>query len=45
VTDHRIGLTLHRLDRILAGDLEEITDRLLADERTRQLAEGFEGGR
>jgi peptide chain release factor 1 len=45
VTDHRIGLTLHKLDRILAGDLEEITDRLLADERTRQLAEGFEGGR
>ncbi len=44
VTDHRIGLTLHRLDRILAGDLDKVTDGLLADERTRQLAEGFDGG-
>ena len=44
VTDHRIGLTLHRLDRILAGDLDEVTDGLLADERTRQLAEGLDGG-
>ena len=40
VTDHRIGLTLYRLDRILAGDLDEVTDGLLADERTRQLADG-----
>ncbi|NNN18244.1 MAG: peptide chain release factor 1 [Acidimicrobiaceae bacterium] len=37
VTDHRIGLTLYRLDRILLGELEEITDALLLDERTRQL--------
>ena len=44
VTDHRIGLTLHRLDRILAGDLDKVTDGLLADERTRQLAEGLDGG-
>ena len=42
VTDHRIGLTLHRLDQILAGDLGEIVDGLLADERTHQLAEGFD---
>ena len=40
VTDHRIGLTLYRLDRILAGDLDAVTDGLLADERTRQLADG-----
>ncbi|MDG2907129.1 MAG: peptide chain release factor 1 [Acidimicrobiales bacterium] len=40
VTDHRIGLTLYRLDRVLAGDLDEVTDGLLADERTRQLADG-----
>ncbi|MBL77723.1 MAG: peptide chain release factor 1 [Acidimicrobiaceae bacterium] len=40
VTDHRIGLTIHKLDRILAGDLDEVTDGLLADERTRQLADG-----
>jgi peptide chain release factor 1 len=40
ITDHRIGLTLYRLDRVLAGDLDEVTDGLLADERTRQLADG-----
>ncbi len=40
VTDHRIGLTIHKLDRILAGDLDEVTDGLLADERPRQLADG-----
>jgi peptide chain release factor 1 len=37
VTDHRVGLTLHKLDRILQGDLDELADALLADERTRQL--------
>ncbi|HEX2274988.1 MAG TPA: peptide chain release factor 1 [Acidimicrobiales bacterium] len=39
VTDHRIGLTLHKLDRILMGELDELTDALIADERARQLAE------
>ncbi|HEV2361905.1 MAG TPA: peptide chain release factor 1 [Acidimicrobiales bacterium] len=38
VTDHRIGLTLYKLDRILMGDLDEMTDALMADERARQLA-------
>ncbi|QNO15141.1 peptide chain release factor 1 [Alkalicella caledoniensis] len=28
VTDHRIGLTLHKLDYVLAGDLDEIIDAL-----------------
>ena len=28
VTDHRIGLTLYKLDSILAGDLDEIVDAL-----------------
>jgi peptide chain release factor 1 len=37
VTDHRIGLTLHHLDGVLAGDLDEITAALMADERRRQL--------
>ena len=37
VTDHRIGLTVHALDRVLAGDLDEIVDALAADERRRQL--------
>jgi peptide chain release factor 1 len=39
VTDHRIKLTLHKLDRVLAGDLDEIVDALLVDERERQLAQ------
>lgn len=37
VTDHRIGLTLYKLDRVLAGELDEIVDALVRDERTRQL--------
>jgi peptide chain release factor 1 len=37
VTDHRIKLTLHKLDRVLDGDLDELVDALLADERDRQL--------
>ena len=40
VTDHRIGLTLKKLDRILMGDLDELVDALLGDERGRQLVEG-----
>ncbi|HEV3281572.1 MAG TPA: peptide chain release factor 1 [Acidimicrobiales bacterium] len=40
VTDHRIKLTLHRLDRILMGDLDELTDALMADKRYRQLDDG-----
>jgi peptide chain release factor 1 len=39
VSDHRINLTLAgKLDRILQGDLDELVDALLADERARQLA-------
>ena len=37
VTDHRIGLTIHKLDRIMAGDLDEVSDALVAEERRRQL--------
>ncbi len=40
VTDHRIKLTLHKLDRILMGDLDELTGALMADKRYRQLDEG-----
>ena len=39
VTDHRINLTLHKLDLVLAGELEEIVDELVADERAEQLKE------
>jgi peptide chain release factor 1 len=38
VTDHRIGLTVHNLDQVLAGQLDPITDALAADERESQLA-------
>jgi len=38
VSDHRIGLTLYKLDRILAGELDEVVDALVADERARQLS-------
>ena len=38
VTDHRIGLTLYKLDRVLsAGELDELVDGLVADDRARQL--------
>ncbi|MDG2027134.1 MAG: peptide chain release factor 1 [Acidimicrobiales bacterium] len=37
VTDHRIGLTLHKLDRVLAGELDDVSDALVAEERQRQL--------
>jgi len=39
VTDHRIGLTLYKLDRVLAGELEEISDALVHDEQARRLSE------
>lgn len=39
MTDHRINLTLYRLDAILQGDLDEIVDALTADAQARQMAE------
>ena len=38
ITDHRIGLTLYKLDRVLMGELDELVDALLADERAHRLA-------
>lgn len=38
VTDHRIKLTLHKLDSILNGDLDEIIDSLIAADQTAKLA-------
>jgi peptide chain release factor 1 len=38
VSDHRIGLTLYKLDKVLMGELDELVDGLMADERARQLA-------
>jgi peptide chain release factor 1 len=38
VTDHRVKLTLHKLEQVLEGDLQEFTDALQEDERRRALA-------
>src|ERR671937_285703 len=37
VTDHRVNLTIKRLDRIVEGELDEFTDALAAEERRRAL--------
>lgn len=37
LTDHRIGLSLHNLETILAGQLDPVIDALIADEQTRSL--------
>lgn len=37
VTDHRIGLTLHRLDSVLEGDLDEIINALVTADRAEKL--------
>jgi peptide chain release factor 1 len=39
VTDHRIGLTLHNLPRLLDGEIDELIETLATNERTRQLEE------
>ncbi|MBR0680343.1 peptide chain release factor 1 [Roseomonas eburnea] len=38
VTDHRIGLTLHKIDRVMLGELDEIIDALTAEEQAARLA-------
>ena len=40
VTDHRINLTLHKLDRVMAGELDELVNALIAAERAAQLNGG-----
>ncbi|MCK0151020.1 peptide chain release factor 1 [Marivita sp. S6314] len=39
MTDHRIGLTLYKLDAVMGGDLDEIIDALTADAQATMLAE------
>jgi peptide chain release factor 1 len=39
VTDHRIGLTIHKLDKVLAGELDDVSDALVADDQARRLAD------
>jgi peptide chain release factor 1 len=37
LTDHRIGLTLYKLDKVLAGELDEVIEALVAAEQTERL--------
>ena len=37
VTDHRIGLTLHKLDAVMNGDLDEILDTCITHDQTKKL--------
>jgi peptide chain release factor 1 len=39
LTDHRVKLTVHQLDRILQGELDDFTEALAADDRRRALGE------
>lgn len=42
VTDHRIGLTLYKLDEVVNGNLDEVIDPLITAYRAEQLQEGLE---
>ena len=44
ITDHRIGLTLYRLEDFLNGNLDEVIDALIAKSRADQLQESAENG-
>jgi len=39
VTDHRINLTLHKLERVMDGELDEMIDALTTDDQAKRLAE------
>ncbi len=39
LTDHRIGLTIYGLDRVMEGDIGEVIDALVADDQARRLAD------
>jgi peptide chain release factor 1 len=40
VTDHRINLTLHKLDRVMGGELDDLVSALVGAERAAQLNGG-----
>ncbi|HXY72624.1 MAG TPA: peptide chain release factor 1 [Actinomycetota bacterium] len=44
VTDHRVGVSVHNLPAVLAGDLDEFVEALMADERARRLGAAGDGG-
>jgi peptide chain release factor 1 len=39
VTDHRINLTLYKLDKFMDGEIDEVVDRLITDAQATQLAD------
>ncbi|OQM75522.1 peptide chain release factor 1 [Manganibacter manganicus] len=39
ITDHRINLTLYKLDRVMEGELDEVIDALIADHQSKLLAD------
>ncbi|MBJ7417239.1 MAG: peptide chain release factor 1 [Niveispirillum sp.] len=39
VTDHRIGLTLHKIDRVMMGEMGEIFDALISEDEAQRLAQ------
>jgi peptide chain release factor 1 len=42
VTDHRIGLTLYKLEAFIDGDMDEMIDALILDERMKLMQAGEE---
>jgi peptide chain release factor 1 len=44
VTDHRINLTLYKIDFIMDGDLADLTNALIAEHQAEQLANLSESG-
>lgn len=44
MTDHRINLTLYKIDAIMDGDLEEMIQALTAEHQAEQLTALAEGG-
>ena len=38
VSDHRVNLTLHKIEQVMAGDLDDIVDRLTAEDQAARLA-------
>ena len=43
VTDHRIGLTLYKIDAIMNGDIDEIVDALITADQAEKLRINEEG--
>ena len=43
MTDHRINLTLYRINEVMNGDLDEIIDALIMEDQSRKLAAQLAG--